>query len=165
MLVAKYTDDPTSYLDLTAQETEKLLETSKLFNLSQLVYHCKILDDAMARMMRDPSTKRTTAEFALLRMCRPELDTSGESILARLSKLEDAVALGGGVPSPVSAPAPAAPAVEKTVQAEKKAEPEIKKASDDLWGNITPAAPAAESKNISGGDEYEPVRDISEAVG
>lgn len=165
MLVAKYTDDPTSYLDLTAQETEKLLETSKMFNLSQLVYHCKILDDAMARMMRDPSTKRTTAEFALLRMCRPELDTSGESILARLSKLEDAVALGGGVASPVSAPAPAAPAVEKTVQAEKKAEPEMKKASDDLWGNITPAAPAVESKNISGGDEYEPVRDISEAVG
>lgn len=165
MLVAKYTDDPTSYLDLTAQETEKLLETSKLFNLSQLVYHCKILDDAMARMMRDPSTKRTTAEFALLRMCRPELDTSGESILARLSKLEDAVALGGGIAAPVSAPATEAPAVEKTVRAEKKAEPEIKKASDDLWGNITPAAPAAESKNISGGDEYEPVRDISEAVG
>ena len=163
MLVAKYTDDPASYLDLTAQETEKLLETSKLFTLSRLVYHCKILDDAMARMMRDPSTKRTTAEFALLRMCRPELDTSGEAILARLSKLEDAVALGGGVASPVSVPAPAVTDAPKTAPAEKKEEPETKKTSDDIWGNIAPAAPMAESK--TGGDEYEPVRDISEAVG
>ncbi len=165
MLVAKYTDDPCAYLDLTAQETEKLLETSKLFTLSQLVYHCKILDDAMARMLRDPATKRTSAEFALLRMCRPELDTSGESILARLSKLEDAVALGGGVASPASAPISSAPAVEKTVPVEVKAEPETKAQSDDLWGNIAPAATAVESPKSAGGDEYEPVRDISEAVG
>ncbi len=166
MLVAKYTDDPTAYLDLTAQETEKLLETSKLFTLSQLVYHCKILDDAMARMLRDPATKRTSAEFALLRMCRPELDTSGEAILARLSKLEDAIALGGGaVAISVSDTVAPEPKAEIKASFEKKAEPEKAAKPDELWGTIEPLSPVAEAPVSSKGDEYEPVRDISEAVG
>lgn len=159
MLVSKYTEAPKDYLDLTDQETEMLLETAKLFSLSQLVYFCKILDDAQSRMLRDPATKRTTAEFALLRMCRPELDTSNEAILSRVSKLEDALALGVPVQSapsvktePVKEEAPAiAVKEEKRPESEKKAEPAPAAAS---------SAPAQSAE-----DEFDRVRDISEAVG
>ncbi|MBE6587619.1 MAG: DNA polymerase III subunit gamma/tau [Ruminococcaceae bacterium] len=158
MLVSKYTDSPKDYLDLTDQETEMLLETAKLFNLQQLVYHCKVLDDAAARMIRDPATKRTTAEFALLRMCRPELDTSNDALSARISKLEDAFALG----TPVASPAPVAPV-------ENKAEPAPAPAASPAPAPAA-AAPAPEISSApkaapAGGNEYERVRDISEAVG
>lgn len=155
MLVSKYTNTPKDYLDLTDQETELLFETAKLFSLSQLVYFCKLLDDAQSRMLRDPATKRTTAEFALLRMCRPELDTSNEALLSRISKLEDAVALG--VPaSPVSAVKPEPAAEIPSVREEKKPEPE-KKAEPIFTASPSPA------KNAEG--EFDKVRDISEAVG
>jgi DNA polymerase-3 subunit gamma/tau len=162
MLVSKYTESPKDYLDLTEQETEQLLESAKLFSLASLVYHCKILDDAMSRMLRDPATKRTTAEFALLRMCRPELDTSNDALSARIAKLEDQMALG--VPVATAAPAPAlAPVAEKT---------EAKPAPATVSAPAAPPAPApVEAKPAPkaapamGDGEYERVRDISEAVG
>ncbi|MBQ2729775.1 MAG: DNA polymerase III subunit gamma/tau [Clostridia bacterium] len=161
MLVSKYTENPKEYLDLTNQETELLLETSKLFTLAQLVYHCKILDESMARMMRDPATKRVTAEFALLRMCRPELDTSNDALAARLSKLEDRVALG-------AVAAPSAPAT--VVKSEEAIEPAAK--SDAPAPVEVKEESVAENEkkpvqNVSAADNegYEKVRDISEAVG
>ena len=144
------------------QETEQLLESAKLFSLASLVYHCKILDDAMSRMLRDPATKRTTAEFALLRMCRPELDTSNDALSARIAKLEDQMALG--VPVATAAPAPApAPVAEKT---------EVKPAPATVSAPVAPPAPAPaivkpaqKAAPAMGDGEYERVRDISEAVG
>ena len=160
MLVSKYTESPKDYLDLTEQETEQLLESAKLFSLASLVYHCKILDDAMSRMLRDPATKRTTAEFALLRMCRPELDTSNDALSARIAKLEDQMALG--VPVATAAPAPApAPVAEKT---EAKPAPATVSAPVALPAPAI-VKPAPKAAPAMGDGEYERVRDISEAVG
>ncbi len=162
MLVSKYTENPKEYLDLTDQEAEMLLETAKHFNLATLVYHCKILDDGAARMMRDPATKRTTAEFSLLKMCRPELDTSNDALSARIAKLEDQMALG--VPVATAAPAPASVAEKAEVKPEpdKVSVPEPAFATVEKKAEKPAAVPAA--KKAEGG-EYERVRDISEAVG
>lgn len=166
MLVSKYTEDPKEYLDLTNQETEKLLETARLFNLATLVYHCKVLDDAMARMMRDPSTKRTTAEFAFLRMCRPELDTSNDALLSRVAKLEDAIALGGARTEafePAAKPLASETAVRVDDAPAPTKEPiPAPKAAEKAPAPVSSPAPAPTQE---GGNGYDRVRDISEAVG
>lgn len=107
MLVCKYSEDISAYLDITDTETEMLRSCAEKFSLAELIYHCRVLDEAMARMQRSPQNKRCTAELALLRMCRPELDNSTEALSARIAKLEDAAALGT-----FSAPAAAVPAAE-----------------------------------------------------
>ena len=107
MLVCKYSEDISAYLDITDTETEMLRGCAGKFSLAELIYHCRVLDEAMARMQRSPQNKRCTAELALLRMCRPELDNSTEALSARIAKLEDAAALGT-----FSAPAAAVPAAE-----------------------------------------------------
>jgi len=153
MLVSKYTEDPKEYLDLTNNETKMLLECAALFNLNQLVYHCKVLDDASYKMLRSPQTKRTTAEFAFLRMCRPELDTSAEALGARIGKLEDAISLGS-----FSAPMPQK-GVEENMPEEKR---------EEIKPSPEPAAAEEkkpEAKPAGNEGEYERVRDISEAVG
>ena len=94
MLVSKYTENSGEYLDLTAGEAAMLGECAAKFNLSSLVYISKVLDDAAVRISRSPQTKRIIAETSLLRLCNPELDTSNDALNARLSKLEDALALG-----------------------------------------------------------------------
>lgn len=107
MLVCKYSEDISAYLDITDTETEMLRGCAEKFSLAELIYHCRVLDEAMARMQRSPQNKRCTAELALLRMCRPELDNSTEALSARIAKLEDAAALGT-----FSTPAAAVPAAE-----------------------------------------------------
>lgn len=106
MLVCKYSEDISAYLDITDTETEMLRGCAGKFSLAELIYHCRVLDEAMARIQRSPQNKRCTAELALLRMCRPELDNSTEALSARIAKLEDAAALGTfSAPSAAAVPA------------------------------------------------------------
>ncbi len=144
MLVSKYSDDASSYLDLTAAENEMLSGVASKFTLAELIYYCKILDEGSASMARTPQNKRLTAEMCLLRMCRPELEQSSEALSARIAKLEDKIALLSLGEMPVAAPAPKAE--------EPKVEPVKETAAP---------APKAEVKKEGA---WEMVRDTSEAV-
>ncbi len=82
-----------SYLDLLPTEGQLLDETASLFNMATLIYHASLLDDAYANMLRNPANKRLCAEITLMKMCDPRLSESYDSILSRLSSLEDKITL------------------------------------------------------------------------
>lgn len=148
MLVSKYNDDCAEYLDITDKEAEVLRTAASKFNLASLIYICKILDDGAARMQRAPQTRRSIAELSLLKMCRPELDTSPEALSARIAALEDSVALGAPI---IKAENPKeAPVTTKTAREPEK-EPTIEKSP----------SPITNTEEVT----YDRVRDISEAVG
>ncbi len=81
------------YLDLLPNEAKLLEETTALFNMSTLIYHASLLDDAYTNMMRNPTNKRLIAEITLMKMCDPKLSGESDAILARLSTLEDKIKL------------------------------------------------------------------------
>ena len=99
MLVVRTTSAAKRYLDLTEDEYEKLLAVASLFTKETLLYHCRILDETAFAMQKAGAAKRTVAEMALIRMCDSSLDDKTDSILSRISKLENAVALGVFQPS------------------------------------------------------------------
>ena len=185
MLVSKYTDDVSAYLDITSSETELLRGCAAGFSLAELIFDCKVLDDTLVRMQRAPQNKRCAAELALLRMCRPELDPSNEALSLRVSKLEDALSLGtltapqsgatsasGGTQTSTSAENSYANAENKTPVPDTKAEetgtPTVTAAVDIPRA----AAPAAADGNLKQTEDptadpskqYTPVRDISEVL-
>ena len=82
-----------SYLELLPLERQLLSETASLFNMATLIYHATLLDDAYANMLRNPTGKRLCAEITLMKMCDPRLNESTESILSRLSSVEDKITL------------------------------------------------------------------------
>lgn len=94
MLVMKTTAKADRYLDLTEHEADRLRKSAELFPKETLLYHCRILDDAMYAMQRAGSAKRTLAEMALIKLCDTSLDISTEALLSRIAKLEQAVATG-----------------------------------------------------------------------
>lgn len=111
MLVVKATARAGAYLDLTDSEEEQLRAAAGKFPRETLLYHCKLLEDALFAMQKANVVKRIVAELTLTRMCDEAMDTSNEALLSRIAKLEDRVALGGvAVPSPaaetVQEPAP-----------------------------------------------------------
>ena len=81
------------YLELLPSEYKLLEEASSLFNMSTLIYHATLLDEAYANMLRNPSGKRLCAEITLMKMCDPKLSESSDAILSRLSNLEDKITL------------------------------------------------------------------------
>ena len=136
MLVAKYSEDKSEYLDLTESEAELLTRVASEFSLATLVYFSKVLDECAANIGRNPANKRVIAEMGLLRMCRPELDGSPEALSARISELEDKITLMqiNGVKA---ASAPVA-AEEAKVAIEVKPEPVAEEKREEVnTGNYT----------------------------
>ena len=111
MLVIKTTASAEQYLDLTEAETEQIKKTAGLFTKETLLYHCRVLDDALYAMQKTGRDKRTIAEMALIKMGDASLDSHADAVLSRLSLLETAVASGMSLTPPVSIE-PAKPAQE-----------------------------------------------------
>ena len=111
LTVMKTAKNAVEYLDLTDSEAERLRELSSLFTMEQLIHHSGILEDAFGRMQRAGASRRAVAELALTRLCDPKLSSGEEALMARISELENALALlrsGADLP-----PAPAPKAAKK----------------------------------------------------
>ena len=142
MLIFKTSDNAAKYLDLTDAETERLSEISSYFTRETLLWHCRLLDEALPKIAKSPANARMSAELTLLRMCDEKLDTRTDSLLSRIAKLEEKLITGNFTvqASPTNA-SPVSVAEEsngvkledvkekKTVKAEKKEEP-IKEAPE-----------------------------------
>ena len=141
MLIYKSTDSAKKYLDLTEGETEQLKEISALFSRETIIYHSKLLDEALFAMQRQSSLKRPLCELTLVRMCDEKLDSSYEALLLRVAALEDRINYGAPAPFSAVAPAPepekAAPAPELR-KAEVKESEQIKKESPAPKSSVTP---------------------------
>lgn len=95
MLVVKSTKNANAYLDLSDCEAEQMRACAGLFSKETLLFHCKLLEEALFAMQKSHAVKRVIAELTLLRMCDETLDTSNEALLSRLAHLEEQVAVGG----------------------------------------------------------------------
>lgn len=94
ILIFKTASHAETYLDLTDFEVGQLREVAKQFSKETLLYHCKLLEDALFAMQRANAVKRIVAELTLVRMCDESLDDSNEALLSRIAGLEDQIALG-----------------------------------------------------------------------
>ncbi len=110
MLVEKHLGEgAAAYLDMTEPEMRVLHDAARRFSVPILNVHFVLLDEALQTMNRMPQTKRLTAEVVLIRMSDPRMSDNPEGLLARLTALEEKVALleAGGVVKPVASAEPA----------------------------------------------------------
>lgn len=109
MMVMKTCRTGAEYLDMTDAEEKTVTSLASLFSLETLLYHSRVLEDALYAMQRVGLTKRSTAELALTRLCEPRLSTDPTALLARIGKLEEETArLRLGVPADMPTPKPVA---------------------------------------------------------
>ncbi|MBR6807334.1 MAG: DNA polymerase III subunit gamma/tau [Clostridia bacterium] len=144
MLVMKSTREFSSYLDLTGNEAELIGDAASRFTVAELVYHSTILDDALASMKRLPQLKRNIAELSLVKMGTPELESSTDALLARISALENKLKLLGNAPLRGAAELAGTSSVAaETEKAPEAAESEVKSPSTvDKVESSKPQAPS-----------------------
>jgi len=94
MLVVKTTKNCREYLDLSEKQYTELIGIAGKFSTETLVYHAKLLDEALIRMRVSGSSKRLIAEMTLIRMCDEKFSTTNEALASRLTKLEDKIVSG-----------------------------------------------------------------------
>lgn len=93
LMLLKTMNNPDSLLIMSVQEKERAKEQSQNIQLESIVYIMDILQLSYDRIFRG-SNKRTEIELALIKLTSPQLDTSIESLIARIAKLERAVKRG-----------------------------------------------------------------------
>lgn len=144
MMVTKTCKDARMYLDVTETEYESLKTIASNFTMETLVYHTRLLEEALAVIQKASLAKRSTAELTLTRMCEPRLSSDSTALLSRIAKLEEEVArLRLGIPT--SAPMATAMKEHAVDEGAKTAVPQKKtadtKAENGVNGNEYRALP------------------------
>ena len=106
-------------LDVSEQELSDITALSALFTRERLIYHIKLLEEALAAMSKS-EIKRITAEITLLRLALGKTDSSIEGLESRIAELENRISEGGASPAaetaaPAETIASAAPSDSRSV--------------------------------------------------
>ena len=163
ILVVKTTERATAYLDLTDREAEALLAIASKLRKERVLYHCKLLEDALFAMQKANSVKRTVAEMTLVRMCDDTLDTSPEALISRIAQLEDRVSMGAVASVQTSAPTKETPPVEKAEVAKASEQP-IKTRENPPPASVTSEKDKPGSVEASAKRVLRPLRSWMEVV-
>ncbi len=129
MLVVKTTAKPREFIDCTEEELSLIRSATEKYPYESLLYHIRLLDDALAQMQRSGSTKRMIAELTFIRMCDPTLSDDTSAMLARIAALEEKIGLLSlGMPLEAEKPrVKEEKKKEKREEPKPKAEPQVKK--------------------------------------
>ena len=110
-------------LDMSQDSIDSLKEEAKLISSEILMRYIRVFSE-LGNQIRYASQKRITIEIAIIKLCRPEMETDYESIVDRLDNLERKIANGIPVVSGQNM------AVQQTVQSQAAPmkKPELPKA-------------------------------------
>ena len=153
MLVVKTTKNAAAYLDLTDHEQEQLSLVAARFRKETLIYHCKLLEDALFSMQKANSVKRIVAEMTLVRMCDEALDQSVDAMLSRIAQLEEKILTG-------SFTAAKAPSQSATAEAPVQKSPE----AASVQAAVTPQKEQPVGQSSSQKRVMRPIRNWMEVV-
>jgi DNA polymerase III subunit gamma/tau len=111
LLVVQTLEEVPAELHVTPDRDARLEEQSGRIGRADLVRFLELLADAM-KAVKDGADARTRVELALVEAASPQIDPSAKALMARLERLEAALAGDGATPAPLPpvAPPEAAPA-------------------------------------------------------
>ena len=123
LLLIQSSDDMEEVLDMSQDSIDSLKEEAKLISTEILMRYIRVFSE-LGNQIRYASQKRITIEIAIIKLCRPEMETDYESIVDRLDNLERKIANGIPVVSGQNM------AVQQTVQSQAAPmkKPELPKA-------------------------------------
>lgn len=153
-LIVKTVNKNRGLIICTDDEYNSILSGAQDYTLPQVIYALDLFQDTLVKI-KGGANSRIEMEMSFIKLCEPKLDSSVESILSRLSQVENAVRRGitavpasSGAEAGVSQAKPQ-PAAEKEKQPENSA-PKQENPADDLpWKTETAPAPLAEKANAA----------------
>ncbi len=143
-LILRVTRDRNSGLFSGLFDSELILTCAKSFTPARLSACIEAMQTAIGEMHRSAG-RRTVAELCIVRIARGDTGVDTDALLARIEKLEEALANGALIPAAPGAYAPPAQPAEAAA-AQPAAKPAAKAEENDLpWHEEAPPAPKPEA--------------------
>ena len=87
LLLVKTSENPEEAIDVSSENLKQLQEESKLVEVDTLMRYIRIFSD-LSSQIRYSTQKRVLVEIALIKLCRPAMETNLDSLLDRVRVLE-----------------------------------------------------------------------------
>lgn len=87
LLLVKTSENPEETIDVSSENLKLLKEESGMTDVETLMRYIRIFSD-LSNQIRFASQKRVLVEIALIKLCRPAMETNLDSVLDRLRVLE-----------------------------------------------------------------------------
>lgn len=91
LLICKTTNNPASMLEKTEQAAQKYSDQAEKLSVERILYSIKALSDSLSQA-KWLSKPKIAVETAMVKLCNPSYSTDTDALLARIEKLETAVA-------------------------------------------------------------------------
>lgn len=112
LLVAKTTEHPEKVLEFSAERMEMLLHEAKVMEEERIIRYIRVLSD-LSNQIRYAAQKRLLVEIAIIKLCKPQMETDMGSLVSRVESIEKQLENGvvmaapgaGGAASPATDPA------------------------------------------------------------
>lgn len=127
IMLVKATDNIEDVIDVSTENLARLKEEAELAQLDTIMRYIRIFSE-LSGQLRYASQKRILTEIALIKLCRPAMETTDDALLERIRYVEDRVenaailpegmdltGLGSSMPVPSSMPAREKPALPKAI--------------------------------------------------
>ncbi len=93
VLLAKSAEDITDVVDITAENMALLRKESEALPEEQLLRYIRVFSE-LSNDLRFAVQKRVLVEIAIIRICRPQMETDTQSLADRLKVIEDLIENG-----------------------------------------------------------------------
>ncbi|MGB8452688.1 MAG: DNA polymerase III subunit gamma/tau [Anaerocolumna sp.] len=140
LLLVKTSEDTSEVIEVSTDNLATLKQQAEQIDIETLIRYIRIFSD-LSNQIKYASQKRVMVEVALIKLCKPQMETNYEDIINRLklveSKLENGMIMSSDATSVTSEKA-----VQRPVKEEKKSIILPKAVSEDLkeiaknWNNI-----------------------------
>ena len=106
LLLVKTSDNPEEAIDVSSENLKLLKEESEMTDSDTLMRYIRIFSD-LSNQIRFATQKRVLVEIALIKLCRPAMETNLDSVLDRIRVLEQIVQSTGVGEGSAEQPKPA----------------------------------------------------------
>ena len=120
ILLVKTSDNLEDVIDASSENLERLRQQADGIEIDALMHHIRAFSELSGKI-KYATQKRVMIEMLLIKLCRPEMETSQDALLDRIRALEEKIESGAfavnmAAPSNVSYEStPATPVVKKTL--------------------------------------------------
>lgn len=97
LLLAKSSDSMDDALDVSAENLLQLKEESDMVDYDTLLRYIRIFSE-LSNQLKYATQKRVMLEVALIKLCKPEMEVSQDSLLDRIRAVEEKVEKGASSP-------------------------------------------------------------------
>lgn len=93
LLLIKTSEHPEEVLDVSAESLKALKEESQMIDVETLMRYIRVFSE-LSNQLRNATQKRVLVEVALVKLCRPAMETNLDSLLDRVRVLEEKLEQG-----------------------------------------------------------------------